>query len=69
MLETGQYLGAFEGGAIVAVAGVHVYSERYGGAALGNVTTHPRHRGRGLGAAVTAALCKSLRATARARPR
>jgi ribosomal protein S18 acetylase RimI-like enzyme len=60
MLATGQYQGAFEGGEIVAVAGVHVYSERYRVAALGNVTTHPRLRGRGLGAAVTAALCRSL---------
>jgi RimJ/RimL family protein N-acetyltransferase len=60
MLETGAYRGAFEGREIVAVAGVHVYSERYGVAALGNVTTHPRHRGRGLATAVSAALCRSL---------
>jgi predicted GNAT family acetyltransferase len=57
MLEPGQYLGAFAGDEIVAVAGVHVYSERYRVAALGNVSTHPRHRGRGLG---TAALCRRL---------
>lgn len=30
-------------------------------AALGNVTTHPRLRGRGLAGAVVAALCRRLR--------
>jgi predicted GNAT family acetyltransferase len=60
MLEPGQYLGTFAGDEIVAVAGVHVYSERYRVAALGNVSTHSRHRGRGLGTAVTAALCRRL---------
>jgi RimJ/RimL family protein N-acetyltransferase len=60
MLETGQYLGAFEGEEVVAVAGVHVYSERYRVAALGNVATHPRLRGRGLGTALAAALCRQL---------
>ncbi|MET8323103.1 GNAT family N-acetyltransferase [Micromonospora sp. NPDC005189] len=61
MLDTGQYLGVREGGELVAVAGVHVFSPAYGVAALGNVTTHPRCRGRGLGAAVVAALCARLR--------
>jgi ribosomal protein S18 acetylase RimI-like enzyme len=60
MLETGQYCGAFAGNELVAIAGVHVYSERYRVAALGNVATHPLHRGKGLGTAVTAALCRSL---------
>lgn len=61
MLETGQYLGVREGGELVAVAGVHVFSPAYRVAALGNVTTDPRCRGRGLGAAVVAALCARLR--------
>ncbi|MET7880177.1 GNAT family N-acetyltransferase [Micromonospora sp. DT68] len=61
MLDTGQYLGVREGGELVAVAGVHVFSRTYRVAALGNVTTHPRWRGRGLGAAVVAALCVRLR--------
>ncbi|MEU1588024.1 GNAT family N-acetyltransferase [Micromonospora sp. NPDC005710] len=61
MLGTGQYLGVREGGELVAVAGVHVFSPAYEVAALGNVTTHPRWRGRGLGAAVVAALCVRLR--------
>jgi len=29
-------------------------------AALGNITTHPDHRGKGLGRSVTAKLCTSL---------
>ncbi|MDG4810141.1 GNAT family N-acetyltransferase [Micromonospora sp. WMMD1120] len=61
MLDTGQYLGVREGGQLVAVAGVHVYSPAYRVAALGNVTTRPGWRGRGLGAAVVAALCVRLR--------
>src|SRR5262249_14112428 len=60
MLETGQYLGAYASDELIAVAGVHAYSERYRVAALGNVATHPRRRGQGLGTAVTAALCRRL---------
>ena len=60
MLETGQYVGVREDGRLVAVAGVHVFSPRWRVAALGNVTTHPDVRGRGLGAGVVAALCARL---------
>ncbi|MDG4781470.1 GNAT family N-acetyltransferase [Micromonospora sp. WMMD961] len=63
MLDTGQYLGVRDGGELIAVAGVHVFSPAYRVAALGNVTTHPRWRGRGLGAAVVAGLCARLRAS------
>jgi len=38
----------------VAVAGTHVLSQKYDVAAIGAVFTHPDHRGRGLGTAVTA---------------
>lgn len=61
MLDTGQYLGARIGGHLCAVAGVHVYSEAYGVAALGNITTRPEHRGKGLAGLVTGALCRRLR--------
>ncbi|MCL7458072.1 GNAT family N-acetyltransferase [Micromonospora echinofusca] len=61
MLDTGQYVGVRDGGELVAVAGVHVFSPAYGVAALGNVTTHPRWRGRGLAAAAVTALCRRLR--------
>ncbi|SCL72856.1 Predicted acetyltransferase, GNAT family [Micromonospora citrea] len=60
MLDTGQYVGVRDGDEVVSVAGVHVFSPAYRVAALGNVTTHPRARGRGLGAAVVAALCGRL---------
>lgn len=60
MLETGQYMGIRIDNQLVAVAGVHVYSAQYRVAALGNITTHCDQRDRGLGTAVTAALCKRL---------
>ncbi|MFO0757882.1 MAG: GNAT family N-acetyltransferase [Byssovorax sp.] len=60
MLGTGQFCGAFLDGALAAIAGVHVCSERYRVAALGNIATDPRRRGEGLGTAVTAALCRRL---------
>ncbi len=60
MLETGQYFGIRQEGELVSIAGVHVCSETYRVAALGNITTHPQHRGRGYGSAVTARVCRSL---------
>ncbi|MFI9638474.1 GNAT family N-acetyltransferase [Micromonospora sp. NPDC051925] len=60
MLDTGHYLGVRVDGELVAVAGVHVWSPTYRVAALGNVTTHPRARGRGLAAGAVAALCARL---------
>lgn len=63
MLETGQYVGIRRDGRIVAVAGVHVWSPVYRVSAIGNVTVHPDHRGRGLAQRVTAALCRRLRRT------
>lgn len=64
MLATGQYFGIRIDGALASVAGVHVHSRYYRVAALGNIATAPDHRGRGLGKAVTAALCRSLRRSA-----
>lgn len=60
MLETGEYYGIRQGSMLISVAGVHVYSPQYRIAALGNITTHPAARGRGLATAVTARLCQSL---------
>jgi predicted GNAT family acetyltransferase len=45
---------------LVSVAGVHVYSPRYKVGVVGNVTTHPAYRGKGLGTAVCARLCREL---------
>ncbi len=63
MLATGHYYGRFLDGQLRAAAGVHVYSRRYGVAALGNITVHPDYRGRGHARAVTARLCQALHPT------
>jgi predicted GNAT family acetyltransferase len=60
MLETGEYFGIRREGSWVCVAGVHVYSREYGVAALGNITTAPSWRGRGLARQAVAGLCRSL---------
>ncbi len=60
MLQTGQYFGIRQDEQLVCVAGIHVYSPRYRVAALGNVTTDPQWRGRGLARRTTARLCHSL---------
>jgi len=60
MLETGCYFGIRRGPTLASVAGVHVYSQRYQVAALGNITTRPDVRGQGLATTVTARLCQEL---------
>ncbi|OHB67113.1 MAG: hypothetical protein A2Y76_15680 [Planctomycetes bacterium RBG_13_60_9] len=60
LLQTGQYFGVRERGRLVSAAGVHVYSERYRVAALGNIVTHPACRNRGYATQATARLCQAL---------
>ena len=60
MIETDMYFGLRINNKLVCISGVHVYSEKYKVAALGNITTHPEYRGKGLGQNVTAHLCKEL---------
>ncbi|MCA9523563.1 MAG: GNAT family N-acetyltransferase [Myxococcales bacterium] len=60
MLETGQYFGIYVERQLVSVAGVHVYSPHYHVAALGNISTHPDFRNRGLARQCSAAVCQSL---------
>ena len=60
MLETGCFVAIRRAGAIAAVAGVHVVSPVERVAALGSIATAPEHRGRGLAAQVTEALCARL---------
>jgi len=60
MLEMGQYFGLRQDGRLVSVAGVHVYSEHYRVAALGNIVTHPAYRRRGYARQVMARLCQSV---------
>jgi len=61
MLSTGMYRGILRNGEIHGIAGIHVYTEKYGVSALGNIATHPDHRNEGLAALVTNQLCDSLR--------
>ena len=60
MLDIGYYYGIRKKNRLVAVSGVHVFSEEYRVAALGNIATHPDFRGRGYGRQATAALCREL---------
>jgi len=60
-LSTGHYYGIrAESGILVAVAGVHIVSRTDKLAALGNIVTHPGHRGRGISTRTTAHLCREL---------
>jgi RimJ/RimL family protein N-acetyltransferase len=56
----GVYYGVFVGHRLAAVAGTHVVSEREGVAVVGNVFTHPRHRGQGLATCATSAVTRHL---------
>ena len=60
MLETGHFYGIWRDCMLVSVAGVHVYSPRYRVGVVGNVTTHPAYRGKGLGTTVCSHLCQQL---------
>ncbi len=60
MLETGAYFGVREGGRFLAIAGVHVLAREQRVAVLGNVTTSPAARGRGLAKAVCASVIAAL---------
>ena len=60
MLSTGQYYGCWKNEQLVCAGGVHVYSQTYNVAALGNITTHPDYRNQGLGRTITARLCLAL---------
>jgi GNAT superfamily N-acetyltransferase len=60
MLETGRYVAIRAAGAVVCIAGVHVWSPRYRVACLGNVATLPAERGRGLATSACASLCLLL---------
>lgn len=61
MLETQKYFGYFAENKLVGIAGIHVYSEEYKVAALGNIATHPEYRGRQIGYKLTSRLCLDLK--------
>ncbi|MEZ4553334.1 MAG: GNAT family N-acetyltransferase [Dehalococcoidia bacterium] len=54
------YYGAFVANRLVSVAGTHVVAPHAGVAVVGNVFTHPRHRGLGLAEYVTSAVTDEL---------
>ncbi len=61
-LATGAFRGIRgRGGELVAVAGVHVLSRNESVAGVGNIFTHPDHRGRGYAQIVTSAVVGALR--------
>ena len=60
MLQTNKYYGYFIENKLVGVSGIHVYSEQYKVAALGNIATHPDYRGQQIGYKLTATLCYEL---------
>jgi ribosomal protein S18 acetylase RimI-like enzyme len=59
------YYGAYHDNRLIAVAGTHVVSASEGIAVVGNVFTHVRYRGRGLGRLVTSAVTAELLKTCR----
>lgn len=60
LLETKKYFGYLHNDRLVSVSGVHVYSDEYRIAVLGNIATAPDYRGRGLATALTARLVDEL---------
>lgn len=59
-LESGLYFGVRSGGDLACIAGVHNVSETFDVAAIGNLVTHPDHRGKGFAGACTAALLREV---------
>jgi cyclic pyranopterin phosphate synthase len=59
-LGTGLYFGVREDGELISVAGVHVVSQTYDVAVIGNIVTHTEHRGRGLASRCVARVLSSL---------
>lgn len=60
MLETGKYFGYFDKEELIGISGIHVYSEKYKVAALGNITTDINYRGRSIATKLTSVLCSDL---------
>ena len=60
MLESEKYLGYFDNEKLVAVSGVHVDSDEYNIAVLGNIAVHPEHRNKGLATTLTSLLVEEL---------
>lgn len=59
-IEEGIYYGLWKDGRLVSVAGTHFVSSVIGIAAVGNVYTHPDHRGKGYAGLCTGAVTEEL---------
>lgn len=59
-VSDGIYYGVYNRGRLVSSAGTHIFSGYEGVAVVGNVFTHPDHRGHGYGTAATAAVTEHL---------
>jgi ribosomal protein S18 acetylase RimI-like enzyme len=59
-VSQGAFYGILRDGKIVATAGTHVISPKYGIACVGNVFTHPDYRGHGYAAACTSAVVRDV---------
>lgn len=60
-LETGLYFGVrSDDGELACIAGIHNVSDAFDIAAIGNLVTHPDHRGRGLARRVTHRLLRAV---------
>lgn len=59
-VDQGVFFGVWQDEELVAVAGTHLVASTWGVAAVGNIYTHPRWRGRGFGSAVTSAVTADL---------
>lgn len=59
-LESGLYFGVREEEGLVSIAGIHMLSERYDIATIGNLVTAPEYRGHGFATQCTARLLTAL---------
>lgn len=59
-VREGVYYGVFMGDRLIAAAGTHVVGPAQGIAVVGNVFTHPDHRGKGYAEAATSIVTQSL---------
>jgi ribosomal protein S18 acetylase RimI-like enzyme len=60
MLDTKKYFCIRKNNEIICMAGVHLYSKEYSVAAVGNIVTDEKYRGKGFAKSVTASLCRDM---------
>ncbi len=60
MLDTGKYYIIRKNNELISMAGVHFFNREFKVAAVGNVVTAEKYRGKGFAGSVTASLCRDL---------